>query len=244
MRHPAGVLDERLDTTERLTECPDLRLTSHLDRHVLPAAHPEGHHAAEAPHLTRSDVVARVVLQSGIEDLSHPVMALEEVDDGLGVVTVALHPDGEGLESAQHQPRIERPRDSAHRVLVKGNSLRHVLTRGGLGSRPRHQRSPDDIGVTAAVFRRRVHDDVGAQREGILQIGGGEGVVDGQQRSCLVGDLGDSGDVRNAEQGVGRRLDPDQLGLGPDDRAHRVEIGDLGDRVLDPQPLTTLLNSR
>ena len=41
----------------------------------------------------------------------------------------------------------------------------------------------DDVGVAAAVLRRRVDDDVGAEVERTLQVGRGEGVVDDEQRA-------------------------------------------------------------
>ena len=52
----------------------------------------------------------------------------------------------------------------------------------------RDERAADDVGVPAEVLRRRVHDDVGAERERLLQVGRGEGVVDDQQRAGVVRD--------------------------------------------------------
>ena len=47
----------------------------------------------------------------------------------------------------------------------------------------------DDVGVAAEVLRGRVHDDVGAERERLLQVRRGERVVDDDARAALVREL-------------------------------------------------------
>ena len=108
------------------------------------------------------------------------------------------------------------------------------LAVAGRGVGGDHHRAADDVAVTAGVLGGRVHHDVGAERDRLLQVGRGEGVVDDEQRTRLVGDGRDRLDVGDAEQRVGGRLDPDHPGLGPDGGAHRLDVGDGGDRVLHP----------
>ena len=99
----------------------------------------------------------------------------------------------------------------------------------------------DHVGVAAGVLGRRVHDDVGAQRQRLLEVRRGEGVVDDEQRAGVVGDRRERLDVADVEQRVGRRLEPDQLGLpGADRGAHRVDVGDRGGGVLDAPRLLDL----
>ena len=53
----------------------------------------------------------------------------------------------------------------------------------------RDDRAADDVAVAAAVLRRRVRDDVGAERERALQVRRGEGVVDDERprpASCAI----------------------------------------------------------
>ena len=50
-----------------------------------------------------------------------------------------------------------------------------------------HDRAEQDVAVTGEVLRGRVHHDVGAQRERLLQQRGGEGVVDDDVGAGLVG---------------------------------------------------------
>ena len=102
--------------------------------------------------------------------------------------------------------RVERPRDGAHRVLVERDPLRRPRAAAPMPGRPR--RAADDVAVPAGVLRRRVHHDVGAQRDRLLQVGRGEGVVDDEERAALVGDPRERRDVGDAEQRVGRASRP------------------------------------
>ena len=118
------------------------------------------------------------------------------------------------------EERVERPGDRAHRVLVEGDPLGEVEV-------AHDERAADDVGVAADVLGRRVDDDVGAERQRLLEVGRGEGVVDDEQRARVVGDGGERLDVGDVEHRVGRRLDPHQLRLARADRgADRVDVGD------------------
>jgi hypothetical protein len=63
-----------------------------------------------------------------------------------------------------------------------------------------------------------VHDDIGSEGERTLEVRRREGVVDEEDRARVMGDLRDGRDVGDPEQRVGRRLDPDDLGLARLDR--------------------------
>ena len=155
-------------------------------------------------------------------------MSGEHVDDALGVARVAVHAHAQGLDAAQHQPRVHRAGNGADRVLVEGDLLGDAVV-------GEDHRSPDDVGVTAHVLRRRVHDDVGAERDRLRQIGRGERVVDDQQRAGLMGELGDRRDVDDAEQRVGRRLDPHDLrDAGADRGGERVDVVTRGRGEVEP----------
>ena len=97
----------------------------------------------------------------------------EEVGDADGVGAVPVHPYAEGLDAAQHEPGVEGAGDRAHRVLVERQQLADL----GVGG---DERAADHVRVAAEVLRRRVHDDVGAERERLLQVRRRERVVDDQ----------------------------------------------------------------
>lgn len=62
------------------------------------------------------------------------------------------------------------------------------------------------------VLGHGVYDNIGAVVEGVLHIRRHEGVVNNHHDAAGVGGGGDGADVDETEGGVGRRLDPDQLG--------------------------------
>ena len=144
-------------------------------------------------------------------------MRRERLGNPMRVLGVPLHAQLQRLQPAQRQPAIERRRHRADRVLQE---LDRLEDRGIA----RQRRALDQIGMPRQVFRDAVHDDVGAEREGLLEHRRGEGVVDDDERAVLVGDVGDRLDVGHDQARVGRRLEPHQPRALGDRGAHRVEI--------------------
>ena len=183
----------------------------------------ERDHPAVVAHLPGRDLVAGVVGEAGVEHLLDARVVGEEGDDGARVLAVLAHAHGEGLEPAEHEPRVERPGDRAERVLQEAEPLRDRLV-------VRRDHAGDDVGVAAEVLRRRVDHDVGAEVERVLQVRRGERVVDDDLRADRVRRLGDGGDVDDVEQRVGRALDPDEPRL-------LVEVGGgVRRQLLRPAP--------
>ena len=154
-----------------------------LERRGLAAASGERHHAAEVAHLLRGDLVAGVVGQARVE---HPV------DRGVR---------GEQLDDRAGRSRSARPCARASVLIPRSTSQQS----NGAGTapiafwrnaEPLGQRvvvgdddAADHVGVPAQVLRRRVHDDVGAERERLLEVRRGERVVDddaARRRSCAT----------------------------------------------------------
>ena len=78
----------------------------------------------------------------------------------------------------------------------------------------------EHVAVAGEVLRHRVHDDVGAVLERALEQRGREGVVDDREDPALAGRREQRGQVGDLEQGVGRRLEPEQVGA-VEGREHR-----------------------
>ena len=78
------------------------------DRRLLAADGAEAHHAAEAAHLLRRDLVSGVLGQARVEHLGDLRVPGQELHDPLGVVAVPVHPYAERLDAAQGQPGVER----------------------------------------------------------------------------------------------------------------------------------------
>ena len=202
MRHPVRVLDQALDATEALGERPDLRARDEVDRLLL-GLDEERDHASEVAHLPCGDLVAGVVGQAGVEHVRHGRVLVQEADDRAGVLAVLPHPHRQRLQAAQHEPGVERPRHRPERLLQEAQALgdRRVV---------RRREPADHVGVAAEVLRRRVHDDVGAELERLLQVRRRERVVDDEQRAGGVRRVGGGADVDDVEERVRRRLDPDE----------------------------------
>ncbi len=202
MRHPGGLLDQALDSTEALRQLPDLRATDQCDGLLL-ARDQERDHAAEVAHLRRGELVARMGRQTGVEHLLDARLALEVRGDSDRVLAVLLHADGERLQPAQDEPAVERAGDGAERLLEEREALRDRVV-------VRREEAADDVGVAAEVLRRRVQDDVGSERERLLEVRSREGVVDDDERADGVGSLGRRADVDEVQERVRRRLEPDE----------------------------------
>src|SRR4029077_14155915 len=89
----------------------------------------------------------------------------------------------------------------------------------------------DGVGAAADVLGRRMHDDVGGERERLLQVGAGKRVVDHDERPGRVRALGDGRDVDDLEQRGGRRVQPDEVGRLFEGPAQYALIGQVDDLV-------------
>ena len=133
------------------------------------------------------------------------VVAEQKLDNRLGILTVTVHSNCQRLETSQGEVVVERAANRTDRVLQIGQPISEFGVVGG-------EETTDDLGVAAAVFGGRVHDDVGAVAQRLLEIRGGKRVVDDETGVAFVHDLGDRRDVDDGQQWVGRRLGPHDLG--------------------------------
>ena len=92
------------------------------------------------------------------------------------VVAVALHPQRKRLHAAQGEEAVERPGTAPIEFWTK-------CSRSARSRRRCARRTADHVRVAADVLGRRVHDDVGAERQRLLEIRAGEGVVDDDERA-------------------------------------------------------------
>ena len=164
--------------------------------------------------------MARMVGQSDVVDVGDRWLRTEPLGDLHGVLRLALDTDAERLDAAQQQPRVNRREVRPLRLDVELEVLAVVGVSVGNGDDAR-----DDVVVAADVLRRAVDDDVGAERQGFLEVRREEGVVDGEQGAVLVGELGERADVADEHHRVRRRLDEDHLRLRADFRGRCLEVG-------------------
>jgi hypothetical protein len=139
--------------------------------------------------------VLRVVGQTRVGDVGYPRVLGEDDGDGEGVVAVTLQPQRHGDGSAHDQPGVERCDGTAD--VVHRSGLDAVDQAAGADDGASHR-----IAVTVDVLRQRVNGEVCAEFEWPQQRRRGEGRVDRQARPTGVGDLGERGDLGDAEIGA------------------------------------------
>ena len=115
-------------------------------------------------------------------------------------LSCARHAEMERLDAAQHEPGVERTRHRSGGVVNELQARREIIV-----DHCRH--SADHIAVSVQILRCRVKDDVGAEREGLLEKRRGERVVDDEQRLMRVGDLRRGCEIRDLHERIRRRLD-------------------------------------
>ena len=84
--------------------------------------------------------------------------------------------------------------------------------------------------MAAAIFRGGVEDDIGTQRNGALEHGGGEGVVDQEIGASGVGDFGGGSDVGDLQKRVGGSFGDYELGCRPNGGFDFGDFGHINDR--------------
>ena len=156
MGHASWMLDQGLDSTERLTQRENLGASANIDGRLFTPCYPEGDHSTEVAHLPPRHLVTWMLRKAGPKNLTDCGVTGEEVNNRSCVGAMPIHPNAERLDTAQHQPGIERPRNGAHGVLMECQSLTEV----GVSN---DQRSTDDVAMPTEVLGGRVDHNVRTQ---------------------------------------------------------------------------------
>ena len=128
------------------------------------------------------------------------------------------------LHAPQHEVAVERRRHRAGRVLREADALGQLVVVDG-------DEAADDVAVAAEVLRGRVHDDVGAVGQRVLQVRRGERVVDdARARPCAWASAATASMSMHVSSGLVGVSSHTMRGVGA---ASRVEAGEVGevDRV-------------
>ena len=142
----------------------------------------------------------------------------EQLGEGEAGDVVLRHAQRQRLGAAQHQERIERRQDGALCVLDEPQPLDVLVACG-------NHHASDAVAVTVEILGRAVDDEVGAERDRLLQARAGEGVVDRQTGAVPVRQLRHGGEVGQAHQGIARRFGKQQARGGRERALDGVEIG-------------------
>ncbi|MNP15823.1 hypothetical protein D3C76_1081940 [compost metagenome] len=146
---------------------------------------------------------------------------------------MGLHPQVQGFQALEEDPGVERAQGRPGGAQ-ETNHLFHLLAATGHDAAHATTLAVDEFGG-------RVHDDVRAHFQRLLQRRGAEAVIDHQHRAFGVSDFRQFGNVHQLGQRVGRRFDEQQFGVGLDCRvpAGQVRQGHVID--FDTETLEVLL---
>ena len=167
----------RLSTAPRLSA----RVNSSVRRHsssaaASPPASADRHHPAERRHLPGRHVVAGVGGQPRVEHLGDRRVVDEALGDGqrrsrCGAPCAAAGCARRGARGSSRAGPGTAPAAFWRKPMRSASSSSSVA-----------DEAADHVAVAAEVLGGGVHDDVGAERERLLERRGGEGVVDDDQR--------------------------------------------------------------
>ena len=147
---------------------------------------------------------------------------------------MGAHAQGQSRRTSQDEPGVERRQDAAvvhRRFEVQGIEIGLAAEYGAA-----HR-----VAMAADILRQGMDHEVGAEIEGPRGDGRGEGRIDRHvPDAAAMGQLGDGGDVGQAHDRIGRRLDPDHLGARRDGAVDGVEIGGVDEAHLDPETRKTV----
>ena len=178
--------------------------------------------------------------QGRMADALHLGHGLQVLQNLQGVLHMAVHTQGQGLQALQEDPAADGGQGSAGIAqqdgadagdegggaggLHKADAVVALVGLGQLGVLVRmggpvkgaavHDHTADGGAVAADELGGGLHHDVGAVLDGTDQVGGAEGVVDDQGQAVLVGDGGNAVNVGHFAVGVAQGLDVDGLGVG------------------------------
>ena len=206
------------------------------------ALHAKDHHAAGA--VGQVLFGALVVFVPGQAGILHPgdlLVALEVLGHRLGVLTVLLHPQGQGLQAHIQQEAVVGRGDGPQvphelngglgdigptqaEALGIGHPVVALVGGGEAGELVRvgipvkvaavHNGAAHGEGVAVHILGGGVGDDVAAPLKGAAVHRGGEGVVHDEGHPVGVGRLGELLNVQDGEGRVGDGLTEHRLGVG------------------------------
>ena len=219
--HGGGMLNESFGIAEGDGDGHELEGVDELCTGRTAALDLKRYHAAKVLHLLCSDIVADMRHKAGVVDLLDCGVSIEELGDLFCVEAVLLHADLKGLETTENEKCAERIHNGAGHIL----ETEHANLANELGRADDKARY--DIAVTVEVLGGGVHNDIGAELQRVLKIGGGKGVVadDLDVLAICMSDLGNGCNVGYLEVGVCGSFEVDAAGVGLEVSLDGLKVG-------------------
>ena len=182
----------------------------------------------------------------------------EELDNLLSVFHMAIQAERKGFDTLQQQEGVERRNGSAfvakqNRANVDGvccgagghkreavarvlfGKLRELAALGPVELAAIHNHAAESRTMTTDELGGRMHHDIGTVFNGANQIRRTEGIVDHQRNLVLVGDFGDSVDIRNVGMRVAEGFDKDELRVALDSGFDALEVVSVNESRFDTE---------
>ena len=147
-----------------------------------------------------------MVGQAAVIHFGHFAAFFQPFGHGLRLGALLFNTQRQGFATGEQHPGIERGEQKAGGVGV----YRHLLHQ--LGAAAHHAAHYAAVAVDG--FGGGLHGQVGAEFERLLQGGGAEAVVHGEQGAVAVGDFGQRGDVGHFVERIGRGFHKQHFGVG------------------------------
>ena len=188
------------------------------------AFHFKREHSAEHRHLLLRDLVAGVRLQAGIMHVLDFAVGGKKLGQPGCVLRMRAHPPGQRSHSAQDQPTIERRGDRAAFILNVANALEKIAVAFC------NHNSAQNVAMAAKIFCGGVKNKVGAEIERSLK-NGRPGIVANAERTGVMHNFCNFGQIDNFEQRIGGRFHPGELRFWTQrffDRGQVAHIDEIG----------------
>src|SRR5215472_549236 len=131
----------------------------------------KGDHRAKPTLLALGQLVLRMRDKPRIEHPPYFRMPLQKLSDGSAVQLMPLHAHSQGLDSTRSEKAVQRGQACSGSALHEVNLVGVILAC--------HNNGPaDTVAVTVEILSERMHDDVGAQRDWLLQVRTQKSIVD------------------------------------------------------------------
>ena len=161
-------------------------------------------HTAEAAHLLFGYIVVGMVFKTAPQHFAYFRVSAQVFGNGFTVFAMALHTYVQCFYTTQHQPAIVRTGYRPATVLYKCQPLMQFTV-------VHHQRAHYHIAVTAEVLGCRVHDDIHAGCERLLEQRSCPAVVHAAPRTVIARQCGNRFHIQRVTQHGARAFEPHQL---------------------------------
>lgn len=218
------MFNQSFDTSERFSEGSELARRQELESFSSTSLEQEGDHTSETVLLLLGEFVLRVRFETGENDLFNEGVLFEPLGNRVSVSAVNLHSGFEGLKTSDGQIAIE-----GRGATTEGDGRVEELVLQFLTVED--QSTHDDIRVTTDVLRNGVEGNVNTQVHGVLQVGRSESVINQNPGVGLLftGDLDESFDVDELDEGVGGGFNPNQRGVFLEGILEGIEVGKINE---------------